>query len=528
MSTSQQILECARRHAGRTAIAGLVLVLAGAGLVAVMCAPGRLLAEELKPRGNMHVMWAAKLAGAAAANMGPAQSTTKTLSTNFTMVNLSTSSNAVNLDYYKPDGTQWRTSEVATLAAQGDQLIRRQYDDATLVGSNGSVVMNGQGPLGAVVQILTRSGTNTRAAYSGVASGGALAFAPYIGKELQSASGLVNSQIIVQNTGDSATFVVIELISPANGDVIAAKNIFSLQPGASYTYDLATDSKVPAGFFGSAAVLAFGNGSEVAAIVNVFSGPDTLQTYNAFTSLSQAWSVPLFTSRLANSLSTPLAVQNVSGQNIPVGGINVTCMRDPAVSTGPASFSLSNTEVVPNWTTYFFSPVTNTPAPGMPDQWFGACRITTTGFDTVAMVQMRVVNSAQAGAYEAIKADGTHKKVVVPLYAKRLANGFASAVTIQNLNKDATANVTLQYQGAAGLPANCTATVTASIAAGGSLQQNHRIASGPQSVPAIGDGCYGTIVVTSADQSIDGIIQLTDISGLPGDTFQVHNAFATD
>jgi hypothetical protein len=452
-----------------------------------------------------------------------AQSTSKVLSTNFTLVNLSTSSNAVNISYYKQDGTQWRAPEVATLAAQGDQLIRRQYDDATLSAGSGSVVVGGQGALGAVVQIQTRSGTNTRAAYSGATSGAQSANAPYVAKGLSTASGIANSQIIIQNTSGNATNVKIDLIRSSDGGVAASKTISGLQPGASQTYDLAVDDTVPGGFFGSAVATADAGG-EITVVANVFSGPDTLQTYNAFTSVGQVWLAPLFTSRLANSLSTPIAVQNLSGNTIPVGGIQVACTQDPA-SPAPATVNISNTTAVTNKATYFFNPVTDLSIPAL---WFGACRITTTGYDTVVFVQMRVVSGAQAGAYEAIKADGAHKKVVVPLYAKRLTNGFASVVTIQNLNKDAAANVTLQYQGAAGLPANCSGTVTASIAAGGSLQQNHRIESGPQSVPAIGNNCYGTIVVTSADQPIDGIVQLTDISGLPGDTFQVHNAFAID
>lgn len=152
-----------------------------------------------------------------------AQSTSKVLSTNFTLVNLSTGSNAVNISYYKQDGTQWRSPEVATLAAQGDQLIRRQYDDATLSAGSGSVVVGGQGALGAVVQILTRSGTNTRAAYSGATSGAKSANAPYVAKGLTTASGIVNSQIIVQNTSGSATNVTIEMVRSSDGSVAATK-----------------------------------------------------------------------------------------------------------------------------------------------------------------------------------------------------------------------------------------------------------------------------------------------------------------
>ncbi|MBK8049466.1 MAG: hypothetical protein IPK16_21530, partial [Anaerolineales bacterium] len=227
------------------------------------------------------------------------------------------------------------------------------------------------------------------------------------------------------------------------------------------------------------------------------------------------------------TLSTVVAVQNISGAQIPVGGIVMSCTKDPA-SPG-SNFTASNTTAVGDKATYFFNPVSDTTT--FPTAWYGSCRVDTTG-DTVAFVQMRVVSGAQSGAYEAIKGDGTKKGVVVPLYAKRLGNGFATVTTVQNLNKDAAANVTLQYIKSATanppLPDSCNATFNQVIPAGGSLQQNLRVASGAGSVPQITDGCYGTIVVTSSDQPIDAIVQLTDISGLSGDTFQVHNAFTYD
>jgi hypothetical protein len=503
----------------------LLVIISGLSFTAQLVAPPQVWAEALS-RGSMKVVWAANDSGDGSRNltawMTIAGSTLKSLSTNFTLVNLSAGSNTVNISYYKPDGSQWRAPENLTFAAQGDQVIRRQYTDPALSAGSGSVVIGGQGALGAVVQIQTRVGTATRAAYVGVEAGAPQAYVPYLAKGLASASGTVNSQVIVQNVTGSPINVTIDLIGATTSAVVATHAINNLAAGASQMYDLADDAAVPAGFYGSAVAHVVGTG-EIAAIANIFSGPDTLQTYNAFPSTAQAWIAPLFTSRLANSLSTPIAVQNLSGGVIPPGGINVTCTQDPA-SPGPATFTVSNPSVVPQYVTYFFNPVTNL---AMPGGWFGSCRIVTAGYNTVAFVQMRVVNGAQAGAYEAIKADGTRKKVVVPLYAKRLATGFASVVTIQNLNASATANVTMQYKGGAGAPANCTATVTAQIAPSGSLQQNHRVQSGPQSVPAIGDQCYGTIVVTS-DQPIDGIVQLTDIAGTPGDTFQVHNVFTID
>ena len=81
-------------------------------------------------------------------------------------------------------------------------------------------------------------------------------------------------------------------------------------------------------------------------------------------------------------------------------------------------------------------------------------------------------------------------------------------------------------KGATGTPANCTVTKTAVIPAGGSLIQNHRLASGAGSVPELGDNCFGTLVVTSSDQAIDGFVQLTNYLNPPGDTFMAHTNFA--
>ena len=96
-----------------------------------------------------------------------AASTSKTLSTNFTLVNLTNGANTANISYYKPDGSQWRTPEVKTFTTLGEQAIDRQYTDAALSAGSGSVVVGGQGALGAVVQIRALNQTPTSGAYSG-------------------------------------------------------------------------------------------------------------------------------------------------------------------------------------------------------------------------------------------------------------------------------------------------------------------------------------------------------------------------
>lgn len=458
----------------------------------------------------------------------PAGSTTKSLSTNFTLVNLEASTNNGSINYYKSDGQPWRDPDPFNFASEGDQLIRRQYfDDSGLTSGSGSVVVNASGKLGAVVQIQARGQVATSGAYSGATAGASTANVPLVMRRLVGASGEGNSQVYVQNTGTAPTNIEIKLINP-DGTTRFTKTVNNLALGTAYNYDLRDEAvnNVPDGWFGSAVVNATSANGSVTVVSNLFSGPNGMQSFNAFTTVGRVWLAPLFASRLANNLSTPITVQNLSGGSIPANGITVTCTKDPT-SPGDNTITMRNPAALGNTASVVFNPVTDQTIPAL---WYGACRIDSGDKDTVAFVQMRTIGTDQAGAYEGINGNGTAKKVVVPLWAKRLTNGFASVVTIQNLSTTAPANVTLAYKGGDGAPAGCTRTLTKSIPAGGSVLQNHRLPSGANSVPELADGCFGTLVITSDANgpAIDAFVQLTDISGLAGDTFQAHNAFTVN
>ena len=459
----------------------------------------------------------------AAAQDAPLSSTTKNLSTNFTLVNLEAGSNNGAIQYYKSDGSKWKTDDTFSLAAQGDQFIKRQYQDTALSSGSGSIVVSASGKLGAVVQILAQNQTATSGAYSGASVAAQTANVPLVERKLATGSGLGNSQVIVQNAGSGPTTVEIKLIK-TDGTTQFTKSGISLAAGQSFNYDLADEAaaNVPDNFFGSAVVSA-ASGGQIVAVSNLFSGPHAMQTFNGFNSVAQSWAVPLFAVRLANTLSTPVAIQNLGSSAIPVGGVKLICVKD-AASPG-ANFTASNTAAIGPTASYFFNPVTDQT---LPTGFFGACTVTSTGFDTVVFVQQRVVSGDQAAAYEGLKTSNTNKTSTIPLYAKRLANGFATSITIANLSTTAAANVTLAYKkGDSTLPDTCNFNSTASIPAGGSLIQNLRIEAGAGSVSQITNGCFGTLVVKSSDQPIDAFVQLSDISGKPGDTLMAHDAFAS-
>lgn len=448
-----------------------------------------------------------------------AGSTTRELGTNFTLVNLNNGSNQVTINYYKPDGSLWYPQEIVNLYSLGQQIIRTQYSAQNFSAGKGSVTVDATGPVGTLVQIQARYGQiSSNGAYIPPSDGAPTVYVPLVARNLMSASGNTNSQIIVQNTTGSGITFSIRLINQ-DGSTRYTTNKLSLAAGASYEYDLDNENRnnVPTNWSGSALVLV-NNSGKAAVISNIFSGYNSLQTFTGFTRVSSRWVAPLFASKLTNGLSTPITVQNVSGRQIPLNKIKLSCVN----SSGQV-LTIYNATAVNNYGFYAFNPL-NDPNNLWPANWYGACTIvaadsaTSTNYDTVAFVQMRYVNppdtasTDEAAAYEAIDGNSTTTKVVVPLYAKRLGNGFATVTTIQNLSPSAPANITLEYKAGAGAAANCTQTLTAQIPPGQNNIQNLRITSGAGSVPQLADTCTGSLVVTSSGQPIGVMVQLTNTS----------------
>lgn len=485
-----------------------------------------------------------------------AGSTTKSLSTNYTLVNLGTTDATVNVSYMKADGSPW-VADGANMnfiipGNFGSNQVR-QYFDTTLSAGQGSVVVSSSQPLGAVVQIQARNQTPTQGAYSGYSVGSNKFYVPLAARNRTTASGVANSQIIIQNA-DSFDFVV-DVFLYENATQTYQKTTTSLKPGQSYYYDLADESStnVPSGWIGSAVVQGRNNG-KVAVVSNFFTGPDAMQSFNAFPSesIGPKWVAPLFFSRLPNGLSTVVAVQNLNGAAIPAHGITLSCTKDTnSFGSSDPTFSVTNPDPIADNASYSFNPVTDfTLFPFT--NWGGSCTLDAGTANVVAIVQMRYVGVANVGAaaYEAIPAGGTQgKRLVVPLVAKRLPNGFASVVTIQNMDLNPSgqaASVTLTYTpffNATECPLavcdrnhdgllNASDTITVgpvSIPPAASIQRNHRLPIANPSLPsaedALPDGWQGSLVATSTTANINGFVQLTYYTPKLGDTFMAHDTF---
>jgi hypothetical protein len=482
-----------------------------------------------------------------------AASTGKTLSSNFTLVNLVAGTNQGDIQYIDENGNDWREGATPdpgfedsfTLTGLGDSIQRRQYFDENLPAGSGSVVVSTQGPVGAIVQIQARGQSSTYGAYVGVSEGANEANLPLVMHKRGTASGEANSQIIVQNASGTPIDFTIEFFDGVTGALVAAatETVTGLAVNAAREFDLEEKDTLPANWYGSAVVRAAAGG-EVAVVTNLFSGAHAMQTFNAFTSFEKEWGVPLMASRLANGLSTPLVIQNKSGGEIPANTITLSCQGNENVSTAPPgtarNFEIKNATAIVNNAAFFdFNPVVNN---GFPTDWSGACTVKS-AFDTAMFIQMRVVGDAfasvgneRAGAYEGIPLDGTDTVVVVPQWDRRLANGFSSNVTVMNLSPSATANVTLVYKAAPGFDVDdCSATFDRTIPPNGALRQNHRVPDGvTDSVPEVSENCEGSLTVTSTnDVPIDAFVQLDQLDTISppvaplvsGDRFGAHNVF---
>jgi hypothetical protein len=457
-----------------------------------------------------------------------AASTTKTLSSNFTLVNLGTTAATVGIKYVKPDGTDWTGSSYVdlTILPDGGQQIVRQYND-TLAAGQGSVVISSSEELGSMVQLLNRgTGAPTSGAYTGFKSGSTKFLLPLVAKKGTSITGLANSQIMVQNVGAAATDVTIVLTALGAASPTYTKPAVTIQPSATFTYDLAdeTDGHLPVGFWGSAVINA-ASGGQIVAISNLFFGADGLNTYEgvAVENVTSKWFIPLLYSRLSNTLNTSLSIQNVSnGAPIPVNDLTLSCIKDPtAPASAAATLSIPNATAIPDNGLYTYNTANDTVR--FPALWYGGCKISSaTNMKFIVMVQYRYLSSPDQGAYIAIPATSTDKTLYVPLVAKRLSNGFATTATIQNLNETTAATVTLIYTDSAGASFSYPGVT---IPAGGSIIRNYRQPTTEQD--KMPDGWVGTLKVTS-DQPIQAYLANTYLPGfnpLNGDQFMAYTGF---
>jgi hypothetical protein len=462
---------------------------------------------------------------------GSAASTTKSLSTNYTVVNMGSDMATVTATYYHADGSVWTgDADKRDFTVDGNfgQKVIAQYFDATMEPGQGSAVLSSDQELGAVVTIQARGQVATNGAYVGYSSGSEKFYVPLVMRKRNTANGVGNTQIVIQNLNDSTMSAKVDFIAlPGLGLSNWTKTPINIPAFSSYYYDIEEElpANLPDGWVGSAQVSSNDAGKQLAVVFNVFTGGNGLQTVNAFPveKASTTWAVPQFASRLPNGYSIPLNIQNISGGDIAAGGIDVDCV--PAAGyTG--NVHVENSVLIPNNATFGVNPVTDM---SITPNWQGACTITSTG-NIVAIATLRTVGLDNIAAYEAFPVPTSDTKVIVPLMAKRLTNGFSTAAVIQNLDQVNDAIVRLTYTRAPGFsvgnPSYVIENVT--IPKGGNVIQNLRLMSDPvgTTMPA---GWQGTLLVEAQPgttaRPIVAYVALTNIYTTAGDTMMAHDGF---
>jgi hypothetical protein len=177
---------------------------------------------------------------------------------------------------------------------------------------------------------------------------------------------------------------------------------------------------------------------------------------------------------------------------------------------------------------FYFNPVTDTTITA---NWYGSCIVTSTGYNVVVYVQIRKPGvEDNTAAYEAFRTSGTDTKVYVPLAAKILSSGFATSITIQNLDLVNAAVVKLTYKRSPDCSVGNSEYIIygQAISAGGNLIQNLRQSG---TVPTMPSGWYGTLLVEddntegTAARPLVGYILNTNMLATTGDSNLAYDAF---
>jgi len=350
-------------------------------------------------------------------------------------------------------------------------------------------------------------------------------------------SGVSSTVIVVQNATSQATTVSVNYInSPGYSAINPNPKTYSLPANATIRIN-----DVPNPWSGAAVVSTAANDkTAVAVTVDYFAWNGlTLSNVEAFQSSSAGtnWTIPLFMSRLPTGtgiMSTPIVVQNVSGQTINVGEISLYCTRAPGWAIPPATLSLSNAQAVSNNGSYAFNPVTD--LTNFPSNWWGSCTLSVYNQKSVLMLmQSRAFASGgqptnyNAYAYQGLRSQGSGgggTYAFFPFMAKALANGTATSVVIQNLNTSQSANVTFYYKAEPTICPGSTDVTVANVSIPASQSVSHSHRSQATIFPGLTEGWCGSLLVKSLNGvPIDGFAEVTTWNSNAGDNISAYNAF---
>ncbi len=420
-----------------------------------------------------------------------------TYTAGFQLQNLSANLASVVVTYYNQDGTVAATVNDTINANSSKTYFPLS---AVVNGFNGSVIVSSDQPLAAIANVLGNNGQRG-ASYAGFEAGATTVNLPLTMK----ASYGNNTWFNVQNAGSNSTTVYVSY-KPGSCTESA-----SVAPGASRTFNQASNTCLPTGFVGAATVTS--TESIVAAVIQV--SPNSLFAYNGFTTGSANPVMPLVSSNVYNS-GTGIQIQNTGASNT-----DVTVSYTPSAGFPGAACTETKTVSAGQSVTFGFPqlPVAcGTTGTGVTDPvnkgFIGSARAMT---NTASMPLVAIVNqinrvASNAAAYNAVNPSTATNRVSLPLIMDRAYNNF-TGFAVANVGTLPT-DISCTFSGT-----TYTASAT-SVAPGSAMTavQLNQIAPG-----YVGSG---TCTATGGDATIAAVVNQV-VNGAPAtnDTLFVHNAF---
>jgi len=379
--------------------------------------------------------------------------------------NLSSSAANVQLTYYNQDGSTDPGSPVSsTIPANGSVTF---FPVGAAVGFNGSVVISADQPVAAISNILGDLGA-AAASYVGASAGSTEVSLPLLFKNNSGFDTWFN----VQNTGTAAASVTATY---SDGETATA----TILPGASHTFDQATETHAGAVFSGVV------TSDQPVAVAVIQESADIMFAYTGFTSGTPNPVMPLINANNSGYV-TGVQIQNTgaTATDVTVSYTAVTGTDCTETKTIPANSSTT-------FALFAFSgTVAGEDCANAPTTFIGSAQVTgnTAGNDLVAIVnQLGAANGEAYGSFDASTATDT---VVMPLIMDG-NGGYFTGFNVQNVGAAET-TVTCTYTGS-------THTDTDTLAPGEAMNALQ--------LGALVDGYVGSATCTaSASGSIIGVV----------------------
>ena len=329
-----------------------------------------------------------------------------TYSSGFQVQNLSATTANIQIKYYDQGGTVV-ASPNDTIPANSSKTYFPIHAPSPF---NGSVIIESDQQ---VVAIVNAVGDGTYfASTTGFSSGSTSINLPLLMK----GNAGFDTWFNVQNTGTAGTIVTVTYSG------IATPDTATIPPGASATFNQATNANLPNGFVGSATVTNTGGQPIVASVMQVGTGSTkAMLGYNSFSSGSQEIKAPLV---MANNSGFFTGIQVMNVGSAPTN-VTITYGANTQGSLAPTADTCTNLAVGQSCTKLQLG-----------GQWastyVGGATITNSAAQNLVAIVNQLSLVGQGSAYEGFNPGAAGTSVVAPLV---MANnsGFFTGIQVQNV-----------------------------------------------------------------------------------------------